>query len=64
MTAKKEVQAMLKATKWSRWMLADRAGIPTSTVSRILDHDMDPRHSTMEKLRAAVAAFEGAKAKK
>jgi predicted transcriptional regulator len=55
MTAKQEVERMLKATKWSRWMLADRAGVPTSTVSRILDKDMDPRHSTMEKLRKAAA---------
>jgi predicted transcriptional regulator len=54
MTAKEEVEALLKKAKWSRWMLADRAGVPTSTVSRILDKGMDPRHSTMEKLRAAV----------
>lgn len=53
MTAKQEVEALLKRTKWSRWMLADRAGVPTSTVSRILDKGMDPRHSTMEKLRTA-----------
>lgn len=63
MTAKKEVEGMLTATGWSRWMLADRAGVPTSTVSRILDKDMDPRHSTMEKLRDAVKAYEASQPK-
>ena len=56
MTAEKEVKAMLKQTGWSRWKLAREAGVPTSTVSRILDAGMDPRHSTMEKMRAAVNA--------
>lgn len=58
MTAKEEVEAILKRKGWSRWKLANRSGIPTTTISRILDKGKDPRTSTMEKIR------KGAKARK
>lgn len=55
MTAKQAVSAMLKETGWNPYQLAQASGVPLSTISRVLNKGMDPRHSTMEKLRKAAA---------
>lgn len=52
MTPQKEVKAILKAKKWTAYMLAKHAGVPTSTILRIVE-GADAKHSTMEKIRKA-----------
>lgn len=55
MTAKKEVEAILRKRGWTQYRLAQESGVLLPTISRILDEGLDPRHSTMEKLRKAAA---------
>lgn len=54
MTAKQELAQMKKLTGWSMYELAKQAKLPKSTVTRIAK-GTDPKNSTMEKLRKAVA---------
>ena len=52
MNAAEEVQAIMVRRKWNAFDLSKRAGVPASTITRILQGS-DPKHSTMEKIRAA-----------
>lgn len=52
MTPQREVKAILKAKKWTAYRLAKEAGVPTSTITRIVE-GADAKGSTMERIRAA-----------
>jgi len=53
MTASEEVAAILSRRKWKAKRLSDEAGIPPSTVTRILNGTSRPLLETMQKLRDA-----------
>ncbi len=53
MTPSEEIAAMLERRGWTPYRLAKRAGVPPSTVTRLLLGQVQPMHATMVKLRAA-----------
>jgi len=52
MNAAEEVRAIMARKRWNAFDLSKRAGVPASTITRILKGS-DPKHSTMEKIRVA-----------
>ena len=52
MSAIDEVRAIMHRKRWNAFDLAKAAGVPPSTVTRIIKGS-DPRSSTMDKIREA-----------
>jgi predicted transcriptional regulator len=52
MSAIDEVRAIMHRKRWNAFDLAKAAGVPPSTVTRVLKGS-DPRTSTMDKIREA-----------
>ena len=53
MTASEEIKDILFRKRWNAKRLADEAGLPASTVTRIVNGETSPLHTTMVLLREA-----------